>query len=270
MPPSAYPDVVFSVHDTGADIVRERPRPGAGAWTLFALACLVSGVGGPITLILVVDLAFAGAPPRAFGWLLPPIVVALAAWIAVNALGERLTGRGSAGTRWLLGIGLLGFGAALTTPIVLSWDEHGPNTPANVAAAVPGTLLLVGALVLVRAVASTKGALRRQARMRELRAHGRPVPGVLETVRFLERWPSSRPEFEVVVRYGTAGRVTARLLTDPERVPLPGTRLRVLTDAAGSNDVLVELDSSGPVAFDPRADDYRQPSGGDGGGGGGA
>ncbi|SDT30702.1 hypothetical protein [Jiangella sp. DSM 45060] len=262
-----YSDVVFSVHDTGDHIVRERPRRSAGAWTLFVLVCLVYAAAVPVTTVVLMDVMMAGHGLGTVAlWAGPPAVVALAGGVAVNAMGEWLTGRSSAGTRLMLGLGLLGFGGALTAPLRHAWSDHSSNVPVLIGAAFPGSVALAGAILTGRGVVLARGAMRRQAGMRELRARGRRDAGVLESVRFLKSWPSSLPEFEVVVGYGAGQRLTARLVTDPERVPLPGARLWVHTVPGGS-DALIELDGDGPVAFDPRADEYRQPCG-DGGGGG--
>ncbi|SEE60332.1 hypothetical protein [Jiangella alba] len=267
-----YSDVVFSVHDTGDHIVRERPRGGAGAWTLLVLACLVLLATLPVALIVLFVLI---AREHGFGYVAlragPPAVVVLAAAIAVNALGERLTGRSSAGTRLMLGVGLLGFGATITAPLEEAWSDTGSNLPVLIAATIPGSVAVAGVILIGRAITLARGALRRQERMRQLRARGHRVDGVLESVRFLKTWAGSQPEFEVVAGYAGEHRVTARLLTEPERVPLPGARLWVHTDPAapGDTDVLIELDPAAPVEFDPRGEDYRRPTGDSGGGGGG-
>ncbi|WP_116950458.1 hypothetical protein [Jiangella endophytica] len=273
MADSEYSDVVFSVHDTGDHVVRERPRGGAGAWTLLVLAGLVLLATVPVALVVLFVLIARG---HGFGYVAlragPPIVVVLAAALVVNALGERLTGRPSVGTRMMLGIGLLGFGATLTAPLGYAWSDHGSNLPVLIAAAIPGSVALAGVILIGRAIVLTRGALRRQERMRELRARGRRVDGVLESVRFLKTWAGgAQPEFEVVTGYAGERRVTARLVTEPERVPLPGARLWVHTDpvAPDDTDVLVELDATVPVEFDPRVEEYRRPSGDGGGGGGG-
>ncbi|THV23566.1 hypothetical protein [Glycomyces paridis] len=104
---------------------------------------------------------------------------------------------------------------------------------------------------------------RRQRRIQQLRGTGRRFDGEVASLRFTESWAGGKPRFEVLIRYEHAGvrrDFSTAMVTDADRVPLPGFPVRIMVDERSAT--LVEPDGDRPgYDFESNWAKYVQPSG---------
>ena len=262
--------------------------PVAGAaLTLLAGHLLGSGAlpdGRPAPWWLVLALAVVALVP---GTLL----------IGVHTVALAATGSSRVGSRLTAATALLAVALGAGTVVALdrAGVEHplarGLEPLPLAALALTTVLALAGGGAAVAAtLAARREARTVQDRLRALRRDGMRTEGRLESVRYHGRWTDDgRPRLDATVTFGTPGaerRVDLLLVAPADRVPLPGAPVVVVHDPAdeptgyGSapgprgpgpaarggtsrgrwldDVVLVELDQSRPVAYDPDVAAYAR------------
>ncbi|TWG85089.1 hypothetical protein L603_000200000980 [Cellulosimicrobium cellulans J34] len=228
------------------------------------------------------------------GVLVAPVAGAALTLLAGHLLGSGALPDGRPAPWWLV----LALAVVALVPGTLLIGVHTVALAATGSSRVGSRLTAATALLAVALGAGTVVALDRagvehhavQDRLRALRRDGMRTEGRLESVRYHGRWTDDgRPRLDATVTYGTPGaerRVDLLLVAPADRVPLPGAPVVVVHDPADEptghgtapgpggpgpaapggtsrgrwldDVVLVELDQSRPVAYDPDVAAYAR------------
>jgi len=273
------------------------PRPAARhrAALVVTSGLLTAAVTGVALTLLAGHLLGDGALPggRPAPWWLVAVTAALglvACFLLLGAHTVTLGLTGSAAVASAVTWSTLLLGVAAGTGAVVALDLAGASHPLVHALepAPRGALAVVTALgvagaaaVVVAGLVARRAAHAVQERLRALRRDGVRSPGRLEAVTYRGAWSDDgRPRLDVIVAYGTPGaerRVPLLLVTPQHRVPLVGAPVVVTheqdparaegadgtapgaaADAPEPDLVLVELDQSRPVDYDPDVAAYAR------------
>lgn len=247
--------------------------------TLLPLGPGYLGVVVGFTLSIGVSIAAAGftferaaAMQDAVGWwglavALPALAVAIFTASGVYVDGTERIMMTSALTNVMLaalfnGVAV-GFAlAAVNQTSLVPWSNGGyiGDAPALL---IPAAICAVaGVIFVIFAVRSVRVARADVARVLRLRQTGRRQEGVITRRPDPESWNEGG---DVPIRYGTGSDervVVARVNTYAHRIPVPGSRVTVFTDADGS--LLIEVDQEHSLEFIANSSPYESDTSGGG------
>lgn len=254
---------------------------------------LVAVLAGTTLTLLAGHLLGPGALPggRPAPWWLVAALAVVALPACVLLLGVHTVSHGASGSArvasrltWATALLALALGTGTVVGLDLAGVAHPLARDLELEPLLALAGVAVGALAcgVVAVLATAEAQLEARAvqeRLRALRRDGVRTPGTLVDRRYQGAWTDDgRPRFDASVTYGPPGaerQVEVLLVAPQDRVPLPGAPVVVVHEVRDDADaappgpstrgrerdpnrwildlVLVELDQSRPVAYDPDA-----------------